>query len=169
MDKKLITAYFEADHDRLDQLFTQFQKAKRVNFKEAKPFFRNFRQGLKRHIIWEEDILFPLFEAKSGMGSGMGPTEVMRREHRIIQDTLETLHSKVREANPDSDEEERALLEVLSGHNMKEENVLYPAIDNLVSEEEAARIFVAMEDISEDRWKSCCGHHSQSEETLIRS
>ncbi len=163
MKKNVITAYFEADHDRLDHLFTQYQEHKRGDFQKAKPFFRNFRQGLKRHIIWEEEILFPMFEEKSGMGPGMGPTEVMRNEHQIIQQVLEAIHSKVREANPNSDEEEKALLEVLGNHNMKEENVLYPSIDKLVSEEETAHIFTKMEEIPEERWKTCCGNEAQKE------
>lgn len=159
MEKSLITAYFQADHDRLDQLFQQFQKAKQRDLQAAKPFFRAFRSGLKRHIIWEEEILFPLFEAKSGMGRGMGPTAVMRREHELIQDLLEALHDKVRNGDARSEEQEKALLEVLGGHNTKEEHVLYPAIDQLASEEEAAEVFAAMEEVPEERWKCGCGHH----------
>jgi hemerythrin superfamily protein len=158
MQNKPVSAYFETDHDRLDLLFKHFQKTKRVNFQEAKPFFRNFLRGLKRHIIWEEEILFPVFERKSGPPSGVGPTEVMRREHRAIQEALELIHAKVRQADPESDDLERSLLEILAAHNQKEEQVLYPAIDSLVSEDELARIFVQMEEVPEDRWKTCCGH-----------
>ena len=118
MDKKLITHYFEADHDRLDTLFRHFQAHKRTDFPRAKSYFRNFLRGLKRHIVWEEEILFPIFEAKSGMPQGMGPTQVMRMEHRQIGDALEKIHDKVREQNPDSDPEENALLDVLGRHKV---------------------------------------------------
>lgn len=162
MTNNIITAYFEADHDRLDRLFSQFQAAKRVDFPKAKPFFRNFRQGLRRHILWEEEILFPVFEEKSGVGRDAGPTAVMRREHRMIEEMLEAVHDKVRAADPESDDEERALLEVLGAHNNKEENVLYPAIDGLVSDKEAAGIFVRMEEVPPERWQNCCKHHEPS-------
>ena len=152
MDKKLITHYFEADHDRLDTLFRHFQAHKRTDFPRAKSYFRNFLRGLKRHIVWEEEILFPIFEAKSGMPQGMGPTQVMRMEHRQIGDALEKIHDKVREQNPDSDPEENALLDVLGRHNMKEENVLYPGIDDLISEQDAADVFRAMEEIPERKY-----------------
>ncbi len=158
MRKNTITAYFQADHDRLDQLFRQFQETKRRDLQASKPFFRGFRSGLRRHIIWEEEILFPLFEKKSGRGRGMGPTAVMRGEHEIIQDLLETLHEKIRNGDARSEEQEKALLEVLGGHNTKEEHVLYPAIDQLASEEEAAEVFADMEEVPEERWKCGCGH-----------
>jgi iron-sulfur cluster repair protein YtfE (RIC family) len=46
------------------------------------------------NLIWEENILFPLFEAKAGM-RGSGPTAVMRAEHRRIGDCLEAIYQKV--------------------------------------------------------------------------
>lgn len=158
--KKLITHYFEADHDRLDTLFRHFQAHKRTDFSRAKPYFRNFLRGLKRHIVWEEEILFPVFEKKSGMPPGMGPTEVMRMEHRQIGAALEKIHDKVREMNPDSDAEESVLLGVLGQHNMKEESILYPGIDELISEQDAADMFRAMEEIPEEKYMTCCGSHA---------
>lgn len=86
-----------------------------------------------------------------------GPTVVMRLEHRKIGAALEALHAKVRDANPDSDAEEAALLSALNEHNMKEENILYPAIDKLVTPNEAAALFAQMEDIPEERFQNCCG------------
>lgn len=155
---KLISAYFEADHDRLDLIFKQFQNVKNVSISEAKPYFKAFNNGLKRHIIWEEDVLFPAFELKSGMKDS-GPTFVMREEHRRIGAVLDRLHDKVRKADPSSEEEEAQLLEILSTHNQKEEQVLYPAIDRLLSDEEVSGMFLAMENIPVERYQSCCGGH----------
>ena len=159
MEKKLISNYFEADHDRLDALFLQFQAHKRTDFPKAKSFFKNFLRGLKRHIVWEEEVLFPIFEAKSGMPPGEGPTQVMRMEHRQIGAALERIHDKVRQQDPESDSDEKSLLEVLSPHNMKEENMLYPGIDELISDQDAADMFRAMEEIPEDKYMACCGTH----------
>jgi len=159
-NKRLITNYFEADHDRLDVLFRHFQAHKRNDFPKAKSYFRNFLRGLKRHIVWEEEILFPIFETKSGMPAGVGPTQVMRMEHRQIGAALEKIHDKVREQNPDSDADEKALLDVLGQHNMKEESILYPGIDELISEQDAADMFRAMEEIPEEKFASCCGSHA---------
>ena len=56
-----ITAYYAEDHDRLDGLLRTFQELKKKDFPKAKEAFVQFLFGLKRHIIWEQDILFPLF------------------------------------------------------------------------------------------------------------
>lgn len=155
---KIITAYFEADHDRLDSLLNNFVHFKDSNFLAAKPFFKTFLQGLKRHIVWEEDILFPAFEAKTGMRDS-GPTEVMRMEHRLIGQALERLHDKVRRADPACEDEVERLLETLEPHNQKEEQVLYPALDSMLVGNEAAEIFRAMEAVPAERYLTCCGVH----------
>jgi len=65
----------------------------------------------------------------------------------------------VADQNPDSDQEEQALLDLLGPHNMKEERVLYPAIDQVTSAKERAAVFHNMETIPEERYKLCCGQH----------
>jgi len=157
-EQKTISAFFEQDHDRLDGLFQAFQQLKRSDFNKAKEAFKDFKFGLQRHIVWEEDLLFPLWEEKTGMSEG-GPTFVMRNEHRQIGQQLEAIHDKVAEQNPDSDQEEQALLDLLGSHNMKEERVLYPAIDQVTSAEERETVFRTMKNIPEDRYKVCCGQH----------
>ena len=157
-EQKTISAFFEQDHDRLDELFKTFQRMKRSDFAKAKESFREFKFGLQRHIVWEEDLLFPLWEEKTGMSEG-GPTFVMRAEHRQIGEQLDAIHQKVADQNPDSDQEEQALLYLLGSHNMKEERVLYPAIDQVTSAEERETVFRNMQNILEDRYKVCCGQH----------
>lgn len=157
-EQKTISEFYEQDHDRLDELFKTFQKTKRSDFPKAKEAFKAFKFGLQRHIVWEEDVLFPLWEEKTGMSEG-GPTFVMRAEHRQIGQQLEAVHDKVGDQNPDSDQEEQALLDLLGSHNMKEERVLYPAIDQLTSAEEREIVFRNMKNIPEERYKLCCGQH----------
>jgi iron-sulfur cluster repair protein YtfE (RIC family) len=157
-EQKTICEFYEQDHDRLDELFKTFQKLKRSDFAKAKEAFKAFKFGLQRHIVWEEGVLFPLWEEKTGMSEG-GPTFVMRAEHRQIGQQLEAIHGKVAEQNPDSDQEEQALVDLLGSHNLKEERVLYPAIDQLTSAEERETVFRNMNDIPEERYKLCCGQH----------
>ena len=157
-EQKTISEFYEQDHDRLDELFKTFQKLKRSDFGKAKEAFKEFKFGLQRHIVWEEDLLFPLWEEKTGMSEG-GPTFVMRSEHRQIGQQLEAIHDKVAEQNPDSDQEEQALSNLLGSHNMKEERVLYPSIDQVTSEEEREAVFRNMNNIPEERYKLCCGQH----------
>jgi regulator of cell morphogenesis and NO signaling len=157
-ERKTISVFYEQDHDRLDELFKAFQKLKRSDVVKAKEAFKEFKFGLQRHIVWEEDVLFPLWEEKTGMSEG-GPTSVMQAEHRQIGQQLEAIHGKVADQNPDSDQEEEALLDLLGSHNMKEERVLYPAIDQVTSAEERETVFQNMKNIPEERYKLCCGQH----------
>jgi regulator of cell morphogenesis and NO signaling len=157
-EQKTISEFYEQDHDRLDELFKTFQQLKRSDFTKAKEAFKEFKVGLQRHIVWEEDLLFPLWEEKTGMSED-GPTFVMRAEHRQIGQQLEAIHGKVAEQNQDSDQEEQALLDLLGSHNRKEERALYPAIDQVTNAEERETVFQNMKNIPEERYKLCCGQH----------
>jgi regulator of cell morphogenesis and NO signaling len=154
--KATVTEFFEQDHDRLDELFKTFQQLKRSDCAKAKEAFQGFKFGLQRHIVWEEDLLFRIWEEKTGM-SDSGPTPAMRHEHRQIKQQLEAIHQKVADQNLDSDQEEQALLDLLGSHNRKEERALYPAIDKVTSREEREAVFQHMKNIPEERYKHCCG------------
>jgi regulator of cell morphogenesis and NO signaling len=157
-EQETIAAFYEQDHDRLDELFKTFQQLKRSDFPKAKEAFKEFKFGLQRHIVWEEDILFPLWEKETGITEG-GATSVMRTEHRQIGQHLEAIHQKVVDQNPDSDQDEQALLNLLGSHNMKEERVLYPDIDRVTSAKVRESVFENMNNIPEERYKLCCGSH----------
>ena len=157
-EQKTITALYEQDHDRLDELFKTFQQLKRSDYPKAKDAFKEFKLGLQRHIVWEEDILFPLWEKETGIKEG-GATSAMRTEHRQIGQHLDAIHQKVIDQNPDSAQEEQALLALLGSHNMKEERVLYPGIDRVTSAEVRETVFHDMKKITEERYKLCCGQH----------
>lgn len=156
MNHTTITAYYEADHHCLDELFESFQSWKRKDFPKAKEYFREFKFGLQRHIVWEEEILFPIFEEKTGMRD-CGPTVVMRMEHRQIKAALEAIHEKVKAKNPDSDADEEQLVSILSQHNQKEENILYPEMDHVLLYNERKQVFQKMKEIPEEKFHHCCG------------
>jgi regulator of cell morphogenesis and NO signaling len=107
-EQKTLSGFYEQNHDQPDHLFRTLQKLKRADFAKAKESFKEFKFGLRRYIVREEDVLFPPWEEKTGMSEG-GPTSVIRAEHRQIWRQLEAIHGKVADQNPDSDQEERVL------------------------------------------------------------
>lgn len=155
MTEQTIVSVFQQDHQAIDRALEQYRSLKQTNVQAAKDSFKRFLTGLKRHIVWEEQLLFPVWERKSGMTGG-GPTQVMRLEHRRIADLLNAIHEKIQAGDIGTEEEERQLVELLSSHNMKEERILYPAIDQIVSGEERAGLFQAMKDLPEERYRTCC-------------
>lgn len=150
-----VMEFMGQDHDRLDEIFKEFQHVKTSDTARAKTLFVEFLTGLQRHIVWEEELLFPLFENATGMRD-QGPTAVMRMEHRQIKDFLKSIHDKIVAGDTATDEFERGLLQVLTAHNQKEENILYPWIDNSVGEADREAVFTQMKSLPPDKYSRCC-------------
>lgn len=133
MNAPSINDFLTEDHDRLDGLLESFQEWKAKDAAKAKDFLTQFTVGLQRHLRWEETILFPLFEQKTGL---TGLTNTLRGEHEQIREWLAALNQKVEQNDADCDHEEKMLVEELGGHNAREEYALYPELDKLLTEEE---------------------------------
>jgi iron-sulfur cluster repair protein YtfE (RIC family) len=137
-----VTHYLSWDHDRLDAILADVAlKVDAGKMGEARDTYRGFDHGLRRHIRIEEELLFPLFEARTGVVSG--PTAVMRSEHREIERAIGLMREALGRGDADGFREGlRFLRAVLPDHNAKEEHVLYPTTDRLLSPAELAS-FVA--------------------------
>ncbi|MBI5970961.1 MAG: DUF2249 domain-containing protein [Deltaproteobacteria bacterium] len=138
---RTVTDYLQTDHRRLDAIFERFSRAvKDGRWEEASKDFREFSLGLKRHIGVEEEILFPVFEEKTGMKDS-GPTFVMREEHKDIKALLDSILSGTDAKNPAAVAKGMsALTNTLGDHNMKEEQILYPESDHFLSDAERSDV-----------------------------
>lgn len=135
---RTITEALEWDHDRLDRLEHLALDAHAAgDLTAARDAFGLFAHGLRRHIGFEEALLFPEFERRTGTRRGNGPTAVMRDEHRRILALLDTMEAVIGDAGPDAgllvELLRRRLHEVLGAHNRKEEDVLYPVADSVLA------------------------------------
>jgi hemerythrin-like domain-containing protein len=133
-----VTDYLSWDHDRLEAILEATRRAVgEGRLAEARTVYRGFDEGLNRHIRIEEEILFPVFEAKSGIVEG--PTTVMRAEHKAIQLAIAMMRDGLDAGDASRfDAGLKHLQSVLPGHNAKEEHVLYPTTDRLLAEDERA-------------------------------
>jgi hemerythrin-like domain-containing protein len=105
--------------------------------------YEEFDGGLRRHIRIEEEMLFPVFEQKTG--NRQGPTMVMRSEHVEIRESLEQMRTALGTGDAEGFRDGRTrLIDVLPAHDMKEERVLYPMIDQLLTPEERADLVQRM-------------------------
>ncbi|MBI4738961.1 hemerythrin domain-containing protein [Candidatus Woesearchaeota archaeon] len=151
-----ILEFMGKDHDRLDSIFEKFRHSTN-DLDELRQRFHDFKTGLQRHIVWEEDILFPVFENNTGMCDS-GPTVVMRMEHRQIKEFLEKIHNCIAKgATAEIDELARGLIAVLSDHNDKEESILYPWIDETLDAKEREALFTRMKELPAEKYNMCCG------------
>jgi len=125
------------DHDRLEAILDGAFEARRSgDFGSAGARCAEFALGLRRHIRFEEQILFPAFEARAGLPRNAGPTGVMCAEHREIEALLERLDEVAAVPGQAAEILCEDLVRILGWHNQKEEGVLYPGIDRLLSEAE---------------------------------
>ncbi|MCI0618348.1 hemerythrin domain-containing protein [bacterium] len=149
-----ISEYFEQDHDRLDVLFRDYMKLKNLHFAKARECFVAFKHRLERHIAWERDVLFPVFKTKTGIDEG--PIAVLEEEHRQILGILERINLKIQRNDASSNRLEHDLVVILGHHDAKEENVLYPVLDYLLTAEEKADLFIKMQNIPANTCDLCC-------------
>lgn len=133
-----VTAYVGWDHDRLDEALRSVSAAVGAGrFADAAVRYEEVELGLLRHFRIEEELLFPVFEARSGMGNG--PTAVMRDEHRQARTALGIMRGGLLRSDAGAYGEGLRFVEsVLSGHNSREEHILYPMLDGLLRPSERA-------------------------------
>lgn len=133
-----ISEYLTDEHHRCDSLFAQAEEAAdRGNWADAEAGFARFRQSTETHFEMEEKVLFPAFENATGMT--MGPTQVMRMEHRQMRDVFADMAEAV--ARHDGDQYlglSETLLMLMQQHNLKEEQILYRMADEALDAESAA-------------------------------
>ena len=127
------------DHDRLEALeHAAFEERAAGDLQAAFDLYAEFALGLRRHIGFEEEILFPAFEELTGMPTG--PTTVMRAEHREIERLLDEIAGGIGDAAAEVDALRADLHRVLGEHNVKEEGVLYPIVDDRLGADGADRM-----------------------------
>ncbi|HEX9842788.1 MAG TPA: hemerythrin domain-containing protein [bacterium] len=136
-----VSTFLTEDHKRCDRLYAEAETAALAGHaKRTAGLFAMFRVGLLRHLNMEEQGLFPDLERRMGFFGG-GPTAVMREEHEQIRALLarmdESLRAEDLQGFADGCE---TLLILMEQHNMKEEEVLYPMMDEAFAGEEADRI-----------------------------
>jgi len=132
-----------AHHRHCDDLFVAAEECvQRGEWAAAAPAFARFNAQMLAHFGAEEDLLFPAFEAATGMSTG--PTQMMRHEHEQMRALLSQLDAAcaARDGEGYAGVAE-TLLMLIQQHNMKEENILYPMCDQAMGPE-AERVAAEM-------------------------
>ena len=115
-----------------------------------KPFFENaleyFKRDVATHFKKEEDALFPAMEGHIGRNGG--PIAVMLNEHQLHNSLLKELGDAVTAGNLAG---LRSVWEnfnpLLTMHIAKEDSVLFPMAEHMLTEEEWGRVAQKMEGI----------------------
>jgi len=119
-----ITAIMGKDHQQCDQLFAASEAA--LDQSEDFGPLKDFIHHMKQHFSAEEDVLFPAFEELTGMRD-RGPSAMMRLEHEQMRGLMSEMESCT-DAEQASNLGETLMI-LMQQHNLKEENMLYPMLD----------------------------------------
>jgi len=129
------------DHARLDALeAAAFEARARGALPLARAIFTDFAHGLRRHIDFEEQLLFPEFETRFRLTGENGPTAVMRAEHGTIVVLLVVMEREIDDPAAPIELSRAELRQIQRDHDLKEEQILYPALDRMLDEEEGDRV-----------------------------
>lgn len=130
-----ITDALLAEHAVIYALLDHVERGTPATAGEARTEAALLAAAIATHAHLEDELLF--VEVEPQLGAGSGPLAVMRAEHEEIEGTLARL-----EVAGDLDEARRLLrhvCEVARGHFAKEEGVLFPLAQQLLTEGELER------------------------------
>ena len=132
---QLISDYMNKDHRHCDAAFALAgDRAAAADWTGLARDGAAFLRKIERHIEVEEELLFPAFEQTTGMTTG--PTETMCMEH----EQMRPMFAQMRAAIAAKDAKQylgvaETLLGLLQQHNMKEESMMYPMLDQALGED----------------------------------
>jgi iron-sulfur cluster repair protein YtfE (RIC family) len=133
------------EHAHLDRLFRKHQRSLiESEIDNAVSILKSFATELDRHIDFEEQRLFTLYADKGGETAG-GTLELFQAEHRKLRESLEHLIRQVETLGASTDrigsilsllDEENIFKGLFHHHAFREQNLLFPRLDELSTEEE---------------------------------
>lgn len=125
-----LAAALEREHREIDAGIGEFLAARQQGEGKTEPLRRAI-DALRRHIFLEEAFLFPPLR-EAGL---VAPIFVMQREHGELWDTMDAIDGQLRDgaAGGLADAACEELVAALERHNSKEEAIVYPQADDVLS------------------------------------
>ena len=135
-----ISQYMQMRQQRCDRLFNDTETAVAAKqWDTASDYLEQFCDALEEHLAMEEEVLFPAFEAKTGLTTDV--TGTMRAEHREFRSLMRRLEDACTHRDSDAFLDHSSILGfMLEEHETKEESGLYPLIDRALSSRAAELI-----------------------------
>jgi len=131
-----------AQHGLLEALFQAFKDEFKENPEAAKKFLSEFSWEIKKHFFIEDQAIFALLPWKDS--EILEIVRDLKKEHIIMLDKLEKISENL------SDEENNGIenfLKLLTSHREKEEQKLYPLLDEKLSGEEKSLVISRVNEI----------------------
>lgn len=132
-----------ADHEEISKelgLLEEAVKDSTIDKKQVEHFLHFTENFAEPHHKKEEEVLFPELERK-GIPKEDGPIGMMLAEHEMKREYVKNLEKA---AGDNSDDEMRknglAIVSLLRDHIFKENNILYPMAEEVLSEKDMSEL-----------------------------
>jgi hemerythrin-like domain-containing protein len=139
-------------HEELSELFHQHQKALlQGDYRLARRLMSRYEESALAHMKEEEDILLPLYRQRASPIQG-GDPEFFIQEHQKILEFLNRLKFRLSRLTPSLDckdmiallDDEAHFKKYVEHHTLREDRVLYPEVERIISEKEKTAIMRLM-------------------------
>ena len=137
MGMQTLASALEREHREIDAGIDSFTSGSRAGDALS---LSGAIQALRRHIYLEEEFLFP--SLRQGPRALSAAVLVMLREHGEMWRVLDEIDEQLAAGGPSGEllDACRALTGQLQAHNPKEEQILYPQTDQVLSESARAEL-----------------------------
>jgi iron-sulfur cluster repair protein YtfE (RIC family) len=144
----MVSKYMTEHHKLIDKLFDNYRTMRRGGDNKTLRSFNDISIQLLKHMDWEEEIFFPLFETRFNNGSA--PTSMLRRQHIQIKEYLDKIKHELTEYRYNTEDLEHSFKNLLGVHNATEEYAVYSWIDDLMDDEEKQRLLLVFQNYAND-------------------
>ena len=131
-----VSMFMDADHQYLVRLLDEVI-AEKIDSQRAKNIFAIFSIHLEKHILLEDQILFPRFDEYIGVKKGMGPSVIAKRDHENILKLLDQVKQAFENYNLQKIHYAgHHLYRALTKHHEREGQIQYPLSNKFIPEDE---------------------------------
>ncbi len=136
-------------HEHLNELFLLHQAALlQLDLALALERLRTFERELRAHMQVEEELLLPIYQ-RAGPIPG-GPVEFFTGEHQRMLQLLARFNESLQQLQAQPEDLTRRIIQLLDEeamfkslvqhHDAREENILYPTLDRVATEQEKQQL-----------------------------
>lgn len=130
-----IIGLFVEDHVRIASLLNDFKKNKHKKPKKNMEIFNQLSNALKKHFK-EEELLYKRYKYKTG--NIIPILKTIGNEHEILLENLKRIQKSLKDA---SKIDTTGFYTLLLRHKNIEEHLLYPELDNVLSDKEKEDVY----------------------------
>ena len=136
MEETNIIGLFVEDHERISSLLNDFKKHKHNRARKTKELFSQLSRSIAVHLH-QEEILYTQY--RNTTGKTLPILQTIRNEHTLISEKIQEIKDELEKG--EGKIEIGDLYEVIERHKNVEERLLYPELDNVLTQKEKDEVF----------------------------